>query len=597
MRLLTKSLFKTGSSCPTKLFYTRKPDQYPDKNKDNEFLKGLAEGGYQVGAYAQLHFPGGIEITTRDKQAALAQTRELLERPSVVIFEAAIGHGPFYALVDILIKEGDVLTLIEVKSKKFKPDDSFFQLRNPHYLKSDWRPYLLDVAFQTWVARQEFPHLKVNPELMLLDGNAVATVDGLNTWFPIEKLDGDRIMVREVPGRDIHRMGESLMIRIPTDEAVERILSRTDSDPADRHPQEPDTFEGWVRWLADAYVMDRRIEPELGGQCKSCEFRVKGAKSGFEACWGHLSEQPMVFDIWNFRAAATLVEQDVYWMSDPQVAAKFPPIQTVLNKHGDAWTSQERQALQVHLATSGATEAIIHSGLKAKMLECTYPLHFIDFEAGTLALPFHKGHGAYQKVAFQFSIHTLFEDGRLEHTHEWLHTEPGEDPNKAFVEALKDALDPLEGSHFSYSSYEKTTMNQMREHVEDRSDLIDFIDRLEFTDLLVLLKGYYIHPAMGGSNSIKAVLPALLGRDPYKELAPIPSMLFDGGMDLDDDSDEVVNDGGKAMMAWAELQFTDVDPKRRAAVREALLRYCELDTLAMAEVWLAWVSLNIEMNK
>lgn len=83
-RRLTKSLFKTGSSCPTKLYYSRKPDQFPDKNTDNEFLKGLAEGGYQVGAYATLHFPGGIEIMTRDKSLALAQTRELLKRRSVM---------------------------------------------------------------------------------------------------------------------------------------------------------------------------------------------------------------------------------------------------------------------------------------------------------------------------------------------------------------------------------------------------------------------------------------------------------------------------------------------------------------------------------
>lgn len=585
MRRLTKSLFKTGTSCPTKLFYSRKPDQFPDKNDDNEFMKGLAEGGYQVGAYAQLHFPGGVEITTRDKPEALAQTRELLQRPSVVIFEAAIGHGPFYALVDILIKDGNTLTLIEVKSKKYKPDDSFYQSRAPHYLMSSWRPYLLDVAFQTWVARHEFPEFVVNPELMLLDSAKIATVDGLNTWFPIERLDANKIIVKDMPGRDITKLGESLMIRIPVDEAVERILNRTDSDPINRHPNEPETFEGWVRWLANAYVNDVRIEPALGSHCKQCEFRVKGAKSGFDACWGELANEPLVFDIWSFRGANKLLEQDVVRMSDPLVAASLPPIQSVLNKRDGPWTPEERQALQVHLATSGAIEAIVHPGLKSNMRKCAYPLRFIDFEAGTLALPFHQGHGAYQKVAFQFSIHTLFEDGRLEHTHEWLHTKPGEDPNVEFVEALKEALDPLDGTQFSYSSFEKTTMNQMKEHVEDRADLLDFIDRLEFTDLWVMLKNYYIHPAMGGSNSIKAVLPAVLGYDPYKELAPIPTLLFDGRMD---ESDEIVNDGGKAMMAWAELQFADVDPKRRAAVREALLRYCELDTWAMAQVWLAW---------
>jgi hypothetical protein len=146
---LTKSLFKTGSNCLSKLYYTRKPEQFPDKHAENDFLKGLAEGGYQVGAYAQLHFPGGIQITTREKAQSLAQTRKLPERPSTVIFEAAIGPGPFYVLVDILVREGNTLTLIEVKSKKHGADDSFFQKRKPYYLRASWRPYLLDVAFQT----------------------------------------------------------------------------------------------------------------------------------------------------------------------------------------------------------------------------------------------------------------------------------------------------------------------------------------------------------------------------------------------------------------------------------------------------------------
>jgi len=72
----------------------------------------------------------------------LAQPRELLQRPSTVIFEAALGHGPFYILVDILVKDVDTLTLIEVKSKKYEADDSFFKKRVPHHL--------LDVAFENF---------------------------------------------------------------------------------------------------------------------------------------------------------------------------------------------------------------------------------------------------------------------------------------------------------------------------------------------------------------------------------------------------------------------------------------------------------------
>jgi hypothetical protein len=52
--------------------------------------------------------------------------------------------------------------------------------------------------------------------------------------------------------------------------------------------------------------------------------------------------------------------------------------------------------------------------------------------------------------------------------------------------------------------------------------------------------------------------------------------------------DEGIREGGAAATAYARLQFSDVDPQRREAVRNALLRYCELDTLAMVMVVEAW---------
>ena len=91
-RYLTKSRFKLGTECPTKLYYTGK-DQFPETKSKNEFLRGLARGGYQVGEYAKLHFPGGVEITTRDKQEALAQTRALMTQTNVIIYEAAVSVG------------------------------------------------------------------------------------------------------------------------------------------------------------------------------------------------------------------------------------------------------------------------------------------------------------------------------------------------------------------------------------------------------------------------------------------------------------------------------------------------------------------------
>ena len=40
-RYLTKSRFKLALECPTKLFYSGKPQLYPDRREGDEFLQSL----------------------------------------------------------------------------------------------------------------------------------------------------------------------------------------------------------------------------------------------------------------------------------------------------------------------------------------------------------------------------------------------------------------------------------------------------------------------------------------------------------------------------------------------------------------------------
>ncbi len=70
---LSKSRFKIGAQCPTKLFYSVRPE-YGNTNDINDFLKALADGGFQVGALATLYYPGGIKIETLDYDEAIKQT-------------------------------------------------------------------------------------------------------------------------------------------------------------------------------------------------------------------------------------------------------------------------------------------------------------------------------------------------------------------------------------------------------------------------------------------------------------------------------------------------------------------------------------------
>ena len=83
-------------------------------------------------------------------------------------------------------------------------------------------------------------------------------------------------------------------------------------------------------------------------------------------------------------------------------------------------------------------------------------------------------------------------------------------------------------------------------------------------DLMLLFQNrqYYV-PEMKGSYSIKQVLPALVPGFSYDNLA--------------------IGDGGSASHAFMSL-YSEHDEEKIRVVRENLLEYCKLDTLAMVEI-------------
>lgn len=116
-KYLTKSRFKLALECPTKLRFALDSDRYANQKADNSFLLALAEGGFQVGEWAKLHFPEGKDCVAKDNELALEQTLAWLESGESVIFEAAIKSGYKYVRVDILEITDTEIRVIEVKSK------------------------------------------------------------------------------------------------------------------------------------------------------------------------------------------------------------------------------------------------------------------------------------------------------------------------------------------------------------------------------------------------------------------------------------------------------------------------------------------------
>ena len=167
---------------------------------------------------------------------------------------------------------------------------------------------------------------------------------------------------------------------------------------------------------------------------------------------------------------------------------------------------------------------------------------------------------------------------------------------------------------------------------DDQDDLLDFIDEIteevidaktkrrgprNMVDMADLVRKVYYSPHAGGSNSIKRILPAIIhdcpavaerfaqpdlygqgkaygsrnfdehvwiqdekNRDPYKTLLPLTSFEGISDEELFDDLGEVA-DGTAAMTAYNKLQWSFIGESERLALRDALLQYCELDTLAM----------------
>ncbi len=117
---------------------------------------------------------------------------------------------------------------------------------------------------------------------------------------------------------------------------------------------------------------------------------------------------------------------------------------------------------------------------------------------------------------------------------------------------------------------------------------------------MVMVKRYYYDPQTHGSNSIKAVLPAILNSSVYlqeKYSRPIygtedgiESLNFKDWQWLEviNGEDDELNNGGAALTAYGRMQFSEMTEHEREELSNALLRYCELDTMAMVMIFEAW---------
>jgi hypothetical protein len=114
MNYLTKTRFMQGIECPIKL-----TSSYKVSDEKDEFLSVLAEGGFQTEELSRLHYKNGILIEESANTNSVAKTNKLLKNTECTIYEAAFLHDNLFVRTDILVKEENVIKVIEVKAKSF----------------------------------------------------------------------------------------------------------------------------------------------------------------------------------------------------------------------------------------------------------------------------------------------------------------------------------------------------------------------------------------------------------------------------------------------------------------------------------------------
>ena len=624
---------------------------FVDTSSEDTFLEALAEGGFQVGELAKLYFPRGVAVDSLESELALKTTKTLLENDNVTIFEAAILYENCFIRVDILQKTGDQINLYEVKAKSFNSSKHSGFLKKNGEPKATWKDYLYDAAFQKWVCLKAFPHWNVTAHLMLADKAQKTNTSGLNQLFKIVESNGrKRVEVNELPSSSA--LSSKLLTAVNLNDVCEKIYLSTDHglgreetfDQLVQHLSSACEDEDFISPTIGTKCANCEFTTSL-------DEKESGKRDGRQNCFqtalnieSDIFLRPNVFELWNFRGKDKLINEGKLLLEEMD----DNDLKVVSAEIG--LSNSERQFLQIQKAkTKDDTVFFDEEGLLQEMQSWKYPLHFIDFETTMVAIPFGANQAPYEGIAFQFSHHTVEADGTVTHAGEFLSAEPGHFPNYDFVRSLRDQLVEDNGTIFRYSAHENTYLNVILEQLKtetysanDKNELKAFIKSIaspsaksddqwspdrEMVDLLELVKKYYFDPAAKGSNSIKHILPSVLRwsdflqtkyskpiygakdgivsknfqdwswiqktpdglvKDPY-DLLP---KLFTSSIHINErllTNGAELKNGGAALMAYAKMQFEHMSDYERGELQAGLLKYCELDTLAMVMIYEAWV--------
>ncbi len=479
---ISKSSYVSFIYCPKSLYLalTR-----PDLRLEGEASakKRIADGKI-VGEYAKKRFAPLIDVSlgidSYDKKLQIERTNEELKKDKVTLAEASFRFANLYCAVDILIKDGDRLSIYEVKAATEAKEE-----------------YYYDTAFQCYVLRKCGLNVE-SVNLVLLNKHYIRQGElNLNSLFKAIRLDDTK---------------EFASIY----EAIPGVIASFDQE-----------------------MEKAKTSSYIGNQCKGCPY--------FEECHKHLPS-PNILDLNSLAKGHDYISKGIITYTDALAYKKWP----------------RRKTVQMLSYIEGKDLIIDKKEVRDFLSKISFPAYHLDFETMQSPIPLFDGARPYQQIPFQYSLH--IQDSPNGPTKHLGYLGRKYDCRREIAESLCRDI-PTGVTSLAYNSqFEKTVLLDLANLYPDLAPhLLDIKEHM--VDLLIPFKsGSYYRKEMGGSNSIKQVLPACCPNDP----------------DLDYHALPVVHNGSEAMEIYPHL--VEADKEEQDRLYEGLWAYCRLDTLAMVKV-------------
>ncbi|HOU75921.1 MAG TPA: DUF2779 domain-containing protein [Candidatus Dojkabacteria bacterium] len=223
-----------------------------------------------------------------------------------------------------------------------------------------------------------------------------------------------------------------------------------------------------------------------------------------------------------------------------------------------------KQRFQIEVAQSQKIY-INNTKIQNELNKLNFPLYFLDYETFNPAIPLYNNYKPYQHITFQYSLHV-----KATPTSEYKHYEFIEtnkvDPIPNLIASLRKNIGESGSIIVWYKPFETLRTKEMGELYPEFKDFCKNIVYRIYDLMNIFKKQYYLDSLTKGSCSIKQVLPTMAPDLSYKDME--------------------IAEGATAMTSWNKMVYDKrLTEEQTNKFKNDLLKYCELDTLAMVRIY------------